>query len=347
MPSFWTKRVELPWLTPLIAYCIGILAIIWGAVGLGRDNEMAAASTVKVAEYVFHVMGIIWGVLICVATWIRYRGGLWFAVGTFLVGGAFVGTASIVETHIRGWHFDSPVAFYTRIAACWVVGVAFLVTGHRRHCRKQQAQPPMAQELKKLKIVALIGIVFLGVLAFTPLLGHEWIRSHPAVYPSVVPAGQWKRFTSDEGRFSIRFPGRPEMTNVVINVSTNYSITQPCFFVWADRQTEYAVNYADYPKALQINIERLGPQKQFDLSQAAVAAAYGKIVSQRDIKFGDFPGREFEFVAGGKANFSGKVRLILVNHRLYQIIIIFLTRNPHPDDFKVFFSSFSIPKSGN
>ncbi|HXR47868.1 MAG TPA: hypothetical protein VN784_10550 [Candidatus Limnocylindrales bacterium] len=205
----------------------------------------------------------------------------------------------------------------------------------------------MAQELKKLKIVALFGMVFVGVLAFTLLLGHEWRRSHPVVYPSVVPAGQWKRFTSDEGRFSIRFPGRPETTNVVLDIFTNYSITQPCFFVWADRQTEYAVNYADYPKALQKNLEKLGPQKQFDLSQAAVAAAFGKIVSQRDIKFRDFPGREFEFIAGGKANFSGRVRLIVVNQRLYQIMVIFLTRNPHPDDFKVFFASFSIPKSRN
>lgn len=347
MSSFWTKRIEVPWLTPLIAYCIGVLAIMWGVVGLCTDNEMAATSTVRVAEYVSPIMGMIWGVLICVVTWLQYRGGLWSAVGAFLVGGAFVGTVSIVETHIRGWHFDSPVTFYTRIAACWVVGVAFLITGHRRHRRKQQARSPMEQELKKLQIVALIGMVFLGVLAFTLLLGHEWRRSHPVVYPSVVPADQWKRFTSDEGRFSIRFPGRPEMTNVVLDISTNYSITQPCFFVWADRQTEYAVNYTDYPKALQKNLEELGPEKQFDLSQATVAAAFGKIVNQRDIKFRDFPGREFEFVAGGKANFSGRVRLILVNDRLYQIMVIFLARNPHPDDFKIFFASFSIPKSGS
>jgi len=327
---------------PLIAYCVGVLAIIWSADGLGTDNETAAASTVSVAKCLFPLVGIIWGVLICVATLLQYRGGLWTAVGAFLIGGALVGTVSIVETHIRGWHFNSPAAFCTRIAACWAVGVTFLVMGHRHHRRKQQELPPMVQKSKKFKTITLFGIAFLGILAFSYLLGHEWKRSHSVVYPSAVPTGHWKRFTSDEGRFSIQFPGKPEITNAVLDISTNYSITQPCFFVWADRQTEYVVNYTDYPEALQKNLERLGPQQQFDLSQAAVAKRFGNILNQSDTTLGDNPGREFEFVAGGKANFSGQVRLFLVHQRLYQIMVIFLTQNPHPKDFKIFFDSFAL-----
>jgi hypothetical protein len=89
-------------------------------------------------------MCVIWGVLIFVAKWFRYRGGLWFFGGAFLAGGALVGTVSIVETHLRGWHFDSPVAFYIRIASCWIVGGILLIIGQLRHRRKNQDERPVA-----------------------------------------------------------------------------------------------------------------------------------------------------------------------------------------------------------
>jgi hypothetical protein len=104
-----------------------------------------------------------------------------------------------------------------------------------------------------------------------------------------------------------------------------------------DKRNEYAVNYCDYPESL-----KLTPNQQFDLSQAAVSKKFGKIVFQKDLKLGDDPGREFEFVVDGKGNFSGRVRIILAEKRLYQMMVIFLTVNPHPADRATFFNSFKI-----
>jgi hypothetical protein len=73
-----------------------------------------------------------------------------------------------------------------------------------------------------------------------------------------------------------------------------------------------------------------------------VADAFGKIVRQRDFEFQGFPAREFGLVGKGKANFGGQVRLILIDRRLYQIMVIFMAQNPHLADFKVFFDSFSV-----
>ena len=55
----------------------------------------------------------------------------------------------------------------------------------------------------------------------------------------------------------------------------------------------------------------------------------GKIVFQQEIKLEDYPGREFEFAAGGKANYSGRIRVFLVGRRLYVLTVVFLTANPH------------------
>jgi hypothetical protein len=58
--------------------------------------------------------------------------------------------------------------------------------------------------------------------------------------------------------------------------------------------------------------------------------------------FGNYPAREYEYVAGGAANYSGRVKIIIVGQRVYQIATIFLTANPHPKDREFFFNSFQI-----
>jgi hypothetical protein len=191
---------------------------------------------------------------------------------------------------------------------------------------------------KRLKVVLLIGIAaFLFVFVLLPVLGHAWRKRHPVTFQSVVPANQWKFFASEEGKFRVLFPGTPVTTNEISN-SQGYEIIFHSNYVWADRQTQYAVNFSDNPEI----VERLTPKQQFDASQKAVAESFGAIVSQNDFKLGTYPARDFEFVAGGKANFSGRIRLVLVNRRLYQIMVIFLTQNPHVDDFQNFLNSFSV-----
>jgi hypothetical protein len=196
-------------------------------------------------------------------------------------------------------------------------------------------------KIKKLKLAALIGIILLVCFVFIglPLIGHAWRKNHPDTYPSVVPASQWKFFASEEGRFRILFPGKPESTNEVMGNAVE-EITLHTFYVWANNQTEYAANFGDYPK----NVKNLSPLQIFDISQNGVKEKIGKIVAQRDFKFGNYPARDFEFAVGGKGNFSGQIRYILVDQRLYQIMVMFLTKNPHRDDFKIFFDSFSLSK---
>lgn len=110
------------------------------------------------------------------------------------------------------------------------------------------------------------------------------------------------------------------------------------FMVEPDIQTAYGINYNDYPAAVDVN----HPQKLFDQCQASIVGEEGKIVVQREMKIQDYPARELEFQAGGKANYSGRVRLILVGHRIYGLVAIFLTANPHPSERQKFFDSFSL-----
>jgi hypothetical protein len=191
--------------------------------------------------------------------------------------------------------------------------------------------------LKAIKFVALVLIsLVLLVLLLRPAIRHEIIKNHWIKFPSVIPTSEWGKFSPPEGKFSVWFPGVPDLTNVVISVS-NVDFSMPCYFIW-NRQTEYAVNYSNLPKILV----RLKPEQIFDIDQKGVAAEVGKIVYQKDIEFENHPGREFEYVVEGKVHYSGRVRLILVGDSLYQLIVIFLTTNPHTIDRDMFYNSFRL-----
>jgi hypothetical protein len=193
------------------------------------------------------------------------------------------------------------------------------------------------QIFRTIKIVMFVGIALvLSVFLLRPLIRHEALKNHWIKYPSIIPTKDWKRFTSDEGKFSVWFPGVPDLTNDVISVS-NVSVSQPCYFVW-NRQNEYAVIYSDLPK----NLERFKPEQKFDISQKAVGAKLGKIVYQKNIEFANYPGRDFEYAVDGKIKYSGRVRLILVGDRLYGLIVIFWTGDPHTADRDTFLSSFRL-----
>ena len=125
------------------AYILGVLFVIIGAFNLWTDFAQRPTTPHPTDSYVFDVVFVIFGSLTWAATRFRYGGGFWSMIGGFLVAGAFAGTVSIIETHMRGWLYDSPVAFYIKIATCWVIGSILLFAGHWRHCKKKEVQPNM------------------------------------------------------------------------------------------------------------------------------------------------------------------------------------------------------------
>jgi hypothetical protein len=123
----------------LLAYLFGLLFIGAGLVSLYGSVKQIAPKPASVADFVFGATTVVWGVLFCVATKMKYRGGFWFVIGIIFLGGAFIGSVSIVESLLRKWHFGSPMVFYSRVTFFWIFGSLFMVLGHRRHKRKKQA----------------------------------------------------------------------------------------------------------------------------------------------------------------------------------------------------------------
>ena len=193
------------------------------------------------------------------------------------------------------------------------------------------------QKHKKIRIFALaIGVLLLFFFIFIPLLGHIG-NSYLDRHPSEIPPSNWKKFSSDEGKFSVLFPGTPE--EKVEPVSGSFGNAEIHYFaVWADKQTLYGINYSDSSKYLKVN-----PQELFKKTQnLTVENQKGTIVFEQETTVDGFPAKEFEFIAGGKANSSFRIREILVGQRVYEVITVFLTTNPHPVNRDIFFNSFHV-----
>jgi hypothetical protein len=151
----------------------------------------------------------------------------------------------------------------------------------------------------------------------------------------------WKRFSSAEGGFSALFPGDPETTNLIVDVSTE-NVEEHIAYVDANVQNTFAVAYSDSSRNAIWAAGTNGGYYLKQIQDGTVSQVPAKLVFQQESKYENYPAREFEYAAGGKANYSVRYKMVLVHQRLYLIYIIFRTADPHPALRAIFFNSFSL-----
>jgi hypothetical protein len=198
------------------------------------------------------------------------------------------------------------------------------------------------QILRTIIIVVFAGVALvLPVFLLRPLIRHEAIKNHWITYPSIIPTKNWKRFTSDEGKFSVWFPGTPEETNLFLDAPFG-KVQEHIFYVNLNPENSYAVGYCNSPKFSEFS--KSSESKEFlKKCQEVIAEQEGRrIVYQKEIMIKNYPARDFEYVEGGKGNYSARIRYILVGDRIYAVFVVFLTANPHKLDRATFFESFSL-----
>jgi hypothetical protein len=128
----------------------------------------------------------------------------------------------------------------------------------------------------------------------------------------------WKPFSSQDGGFRVLMPGTP--TQEKRTTKTNFgSLPVNVFSVIRENEAGYLVSYLDFPRDIALN------SRELNQSLSAIASGFaqgsgGKLVSQRNIRLGNFPGREIrlQFEQG----VIGRGRLYLINKRMYVVMAI-------------------------
>jgi hypothetical protein len=197
--------------------------------------------------------------------------------------------------------------------------------------------------LTALLLVLGISILLFGCLLFLSLRQDNSSHFENRFFQQDTLVQKWKNFSSADGRFSILFPGVPEMTNMFIDVDDQIATNVPnhIFYVNFNIQNSFAVAYEDSPLFVAPAITN-DPQEFLKKTQSLMVQAPGRILFERETNFDGYPSREFEYAAGGKANYSVRDKIILVKERVYSVYVIFLTAKPYPADDAVFINSFSL-----
>jgi hypothetical protein len=144
----------------------------------------------------------------------------------------------------------------------------------------------------------------------------------------------FKEFRSDEGRFTVLMPGKPELQNQVTPVGKVNMI----MYMAGSNKAGCAVAYADYPAQL---INSTDPQKILEgAKNGAIKNISGRLISEASIDFHGLPAKEVHIEIPNKAFVTA--RFILASPRFYEIMFIAQKDKGHEQNISKFFNSFTI-----
>lgn len=153
-------------------------------------------------------------------------------------------------------------------------------------------------------------------------------------------AADWKKFTSDEGRFKVLLPIEPVAEISPLESGFGKTMLYSFLSETDNGNVAYLVTYNDYSG------EKFSKYDPYDLVVEACDAHIknnpGKIRSNNKIKLGPYPGKEVIIETDSGTVFYG--RSYIVNSRLYQVL--FMTTKEleanYAQDIKKFFNSFEL-----
>src|SRR5262249_35281004 len=199
---------------------------------------------------------------------------------------------------------------------------------------------PMKSVPKIIYLSAIIFVSAIAVLAQAPPPKPAPSGTIPGVPPTMVVAS-WQEFKHEAGNFSVMMPNKPlEMSQTVESEIGKVPIHT---FTTQEGTLSYLAMYAEYPIALDTpGIAKTSLDNSRDLM---LSARNGKLISETEISFGKYAGREM------KAKVDGGVirsRTYIINQRMY-ILLVSAAGDDGPkqlDSKKVddFFGSFKFLK---
>jgi predicted Zn finger-like uncharacterized protein len=152
--------------------------------------------------------------------------------------------------------------------------------------------------------------------------------------------GEPRKFTSEEGGFSVRLPGEPRMeTESVATVSGKSTATTYLLEPFL-ADVHYGVGFLDTAAAdpSQISVTAAFTGARVGLRRRLPSDA--KVVNEQQIRFGPYPGREWELSLPGKG--KAFVRCYLVEKRVYQLMIVGKKLTASSKAVEDFFDSFEL-----
>jgi hypothetical protein len=203
-------------------------------------------------------------------------------------------------------------------------------------------EKPMKKRTAGLALTVFVAAITVAGCGFTATaIAHPAQISLESVFPGVSleqATGEFVRFTSKEGAFSVKLPGEPKQTDQESNSGLGPTVLH--MFVVERNAGKYAylVGYSDYAA-------QMDSAKTLENVIAAQAKSInGKITADKKVTLNGWPGRMVTIEGDAVVFLSGA---FVAETRLYQIIFVMQKGDTPPPDTSEFFDSFEITFKGS
>jgi hypothetical protein len=171
---------------------------------------------------------------------------------------------------------------------------------------------------KTTKLISFISVISLPLVSVF-IYDDYTTGQTPTTSQSAQVKSVWQRFSSQEGKFTVLFPGTPRFSRQKMT-SDNGELQVNLFTVnRPQEEAKYTVAYIDYPaQYIQLLRSRNLVEQAIEQGKStALQRVRGTVVSEEKKTLGDNVGMEVNYTtANGK---FAKQRVFLVGNRFYQI----------------------------
>ncbi|MDM9582474.1 MULTISPECIES: hypothetical protein [unclassified Nostoc] len=152
----------------------------------------------------------------------------------------------------------------------------------------------------------------------------------------IAPAPEWKKFSPDEGKFSILMPGEQISDMTPDNSEMHEGVESTKMYLSTNETNVFMVSYADFNN----DVTQIPSSELLDSALQAMLKDGKKLLSQENITLGAYPGIEMKLWDEKEGIFMTG-RVFIVNQRLY-ILFVGSDKNPQVSDVRKFFESFEL-----
>ncbi len=151
---------------------------------------------------------------------------------------------------------------------------------------------------------------------------------------------QWQAFSSAEGRFKVAMPREPFHSSMAGNLSDKRNIEH--LFISKGSEMVCYVSYRDLLGDKDVNsLNDVVFAGARDMILQGMEEWSGKIVSESDISFRGYKGKEYKLGAGGSVKLTGIAKTFIVNRRVYYLMAVYPARETAVQEAEKFTSSFT------
>jgi hypothetical protein len=171
--------------------------------------------------------------------------------------------------------------------------------------------------------------------AITTLFKSQEILQVAIHYEGQVAGSNWVQYISDDGRFQVHFPKKPEVASTIVDTSAGGELSLNELKV--EKEAAFSVSYIDLPKKWRIFSSPTLLKGAMDVVLEHTPGA--QLIEKKLVKHKNYPAMDFR-MKEGENEVEG--RLVLVGDTLYRIMVVYYPDTPRKLQHETFVGSFEL-----